>query len=132
MLCAELRVAQRFAVLGRLCHGDGAFLLDVSEDLSGLRRADDACALYALERDAVQSAAELDVTLAGGASAGEYRCLFHVAGLRSSWLLLGSYWLCRGLGVNQKAPILGPGLLVGSSLRSLSPRSSGCWLLDLL
>ena len=93
MLCAELRVAQRFAVLCRLCHGNRAFLLDVSEDLSSLRRADDASALYALEHEAVQSTAELNVTLAGGASAGEYRCLFHVAGLRSNWLLLDLWGL---------------------------------------
>ena len=119
MLCAELRVAQRFAVLGRLCHCDGAFLLDVSEDLPGLCWADHASALDALERDPVQSTTELDVALAGGASAGEYRCLFHVADLHSIWLLLDSV----GLRLVTKKPRFWTGALVGScfgyTLRSL-------------
>ena len=82
-LCAELRAAQRLAELGNLGDRSGAFALQVGQDVACLRRADGASALDAFERNAVKTSSELDVALACGALAGEYRRLFHIACLHS-------------------------------------------------
>lgn len=82
-LCAELRAAQRPAELSDFGHGRGGFALQVCKDRACLCRANGACALDALEHEAVETSSELHVALARRALPGEYGGLFHIVCLHS-------------------------------------------------
>ena len=84
-----------------------ALALHVDEYLTRLRRADDACALDALEHYSVQSAPELNIALTYRASSRKYRCLLHIACLRFGF----SREMVVAFGLNQKAPILDRGFI---------------------